>query len=72
MFTEYNADGFDPDGDKLRFGAINLPPSLYLNPDTGVIDGIFTQTGTYTTLLGLEDEFGASAQTQAITFIVNP
>ena len=50
-------DGTDPDHDALTFSMNGLPPSLTINPSTGVISGTFNanSAGVYTVNVGVVD-----------------
>ena len=65
----------DADGDDLALSATGLPPSLNINPNTGVISGTpltaDIQSAAYTVTVTAVDSFGGSANgTLALT--VNP
>ena len=55
---------FDPDGQSLSFSATGLPPSLAVNPATGVISGTATSIGVYAVDVAASD----GAQTSRIPF----
>lgn len=54
-------DATDADGDTLTYSAINLPPGLSINPNSGLISGNVTQAGRYAILILVEDGNGGSA-----------
>jgi putative Ig domain-containing protein/VCBS repeat protein/fibronectin type III domain protein/FG-GAP repeat protein len=56
---------FDPDGDALTYGANNLPPSLSVDPATGLISGrlTYTSAGTHTVTATVSDGELTSSQT---------
>ena len=61
----------DPDGDPLLFTATNLPDSLDINPSTGVISGVLSDSsaGTYQVTVTANDGNGGS-DSETFTWIV--
>jgi hypothetical protein len=61
----------DPDGDNLTFSANGLPPSLSIDPDTGLIIGVLRMwamdESPYTVKVTVTDD-GASPQNSSIVF----
>jgi hypothetical protein len=61
----------DPDGDNLTFSAEGLPPSLTIDPDTGLISGVLPMwamnESPYTVKVTVIDD-GASPQNSSIIF----
>ncbi|HEY1496979.1 MAG TPA: putative Ig domain-containing protein [Candidatus Solibacter sp.] len=53
------------------WSAAGLPPSLGLNPQTGVISGILSQSGTFVVGVNLRDSVGASVSAQ-FPLVVSP
>ena len=65
----------DPDGDKLTFTATNLPPTLTLDPVTGVISGALESgtaaKGPYVVTVTATDPSGASVTTTFLYTVQN-
>src|SRR5207244_13415554 len=61
----------DPDGDALAYSATGLPPSLSINPTTGLISGALSSTsaGTYTVTATASDSSLSNSKT--FTWTVN-
>ncbi|MEM7333788.1 MAG: putative Ig domain-containing protein [Chloroflexota bacterium] len=53
-------EAVDADNDDLVYTAVNLPPGVAIDEDTGLISGTLTQSGRYAILLLVEDENGDS------------
>jgi hypothetical protein len=60
--------GADPDGDALSYTASGLPPSLALNPATGLISGTTSTPGTYAVTVNVSD--GVLTASQSFNWIV--
>jgi len=57
----YDVDAIDPDGHKLRYergSATNVPGTLTVNPDTGLVSWTPTSLGLYTIQVNIYDELG--------------
>ena len=53
---------FDPNGDALTFSTSGLPTGLSINPATGLISGIASQSGVFGIVVTANDNRGGSAQ----------
>ncbi len=59
----------DPDGNLLSYTAAGLPPGLAIQPDTGLISGTATVSGSYPVVISARNAGGLSAST-AFTWTV--
>jgi hypothetical protein len=62
--------GVDPDGDALSYSATGLPPTLTMNPVSGLISGIpsFTSAGEYPVSVTVTD--GRLSSSRSFTWII--
>lgn len=59
----YQIQATDSDGDALSYSALNLPATLVVSPQTGLITGSVTApAGTYAATVRATDPYGAMAQ----------
>ena len=60
----------DPTSDPLTYSAINLPPGVTINSNTGALTGTLTATGRFSVNAGVSDGFSTAHQT--FIWDVNP
>jgi hypothetical protein len=59
----YQVEASDADGDELSYAIMNLPPSLFINPTTGLIKGtIEVSSRAFPVMLKVTDKSGLSTE----------
>jgi PKD repeat protein len=59
----------DPDGDRIRWAALNLPDGITIDAETGVVSGVlsFDSVGTYTVTVTVTDD-GSPSRSASVQF----
>jgi hypothetical protein len=57
----FQLSAVDPEGDRVVFGATGLPPTVSLDPATGIIAGKLTTAGSYSVTVSARDTAGLTA-----------
>ena len=68
--VSHQVKAFDPDGDTLSYSLTPTPPGLTMSTD-GLITGTLNQSGTYTSIIEVQDSDSDSAS-QTVQWIVLP
>ena len=59
----------DPNGDTLGYSASGLPPGLSIHPQTGVISGTPSASGSFNVVVTASD--GVNSDSESFTWVIN-